>query len=63
MNNGTFYKVSDSEWVLLVIFVSRAHTQCVLSLGFSELRMRNSEHELLDKWSKDHPCERLLDIG
>ena len=25
--------------------------------------MRNSEHELLEVWGQDHPCERLLDIG
>jgi transcription factor CP2-like protein len=36
--------------------------RCVLSLGFSELRMRNNECELLDRWGQDHPCERLLDI-
>lgn len=37
--------------------------QCTVSLGFSELRMRNNERELLDSWIQEHPCERLLDIG
>jgi hypothetical protein len=36
--------------------------KCVINLGFSELRMRNNEREILDAWSQDHPCERLLDI-
>ena len=38
-------------------------SQCVLSLGFSELRMRNSEQDLFERWGQEHPCERLLEIG
>lgn len=34
-----------------------------MTMGFSELRMKNNEQELLDCWSREHPCERLLDIG
>lgn len=61
MNDGRRFKVS--ERVPFITLHAHTHIQCVLSVGFSELRMRNSEHELLDRWSQDHPCERLLDIG
>ena len=44
-------------------FVWCTFLQSVLSLGFCEIRLRNSEQEQFDQWSREHPLERLLEIS
>ena len=34
-----------------------------MTLGFCEIRLKNSEQEQFELWAKDHPRERLLEVG
>jgi hypothetical protein len=61
INRGQWYEIRLSSCVDKLLN-DTTHCRCAVSLSFSELRMRNSERELLDSWVQEHPCERLIDI-
>ena len=44
-------------------FTSCHVTQGFMKLSFCLLRLKNTEQEQFELWTKDHPQERLLEVG